>query len=404
MNSTTDRDALPKDPIAAVTHRDPYPYYADLVAHRPLYRDDELGLWIASSAQAVTAVLTHDACRVRPPGEPVPPAIAGSAAGEIFRRLVRMNDGAGHCPFDRAVAAALASVDAQALAEHSRHHAAELARRLDPTADPAGLTEFTHTLSAHVIASLLGVPREQLAPTATDVGEFVRCVFPGGTPEQIERGKLAAERLRDRVRGLYEAGPARGDRNLLTALSDAATQVGCAEADVIVANAIGLLSQAYDATAGLIGNTLLALAAHPDLCSGFVHDGATARATLFEVLRFDPPTHNTRRFLAHDAQVGGQRMRAGDAVLVVVAAANRDPAANPHPERFDVRRAERRLYTFGAGVHVCPGDAFAVTIAAAGVRCLIDAGFDFARLAQWTAYRPSANTRIPLFRKRETPR
>ena len=48
----------PTDPIAAVTHHDPYPYYAHLVSERAFHRDDSLGLWVATSAQAVTAVLT----------------------------------------------------------------------------------------------------------------------------------------------------------------------------------------------------------------------------------------------------------------------------------------------------------------------------------------------------------
>ncbi len=43
---------FPADPIAAVIHPDPYPYYADLVARRPLYRDAALGLWVAASADA----------------------------------------------------------------------------------------------------------------------------------------------------------------------------------------------------------------------------------------------------------------------------------------------------------------------------------------------------------------
>ena len=51
---------FPQDPIAAVTHPDPYPYYADLVAHKPLYYDDRLRLWVASSASVVTAALTND--------------------------------------------------------------------------------------------------------------------------------------------------------------------------------------------------------------------------------------------------------------------------------------------------------------------------------------------------------
>ena len=47
------------DPIAAVIAADPYPFYARLVAERPLYRDEELGMWVASSATAVEAVLSH---------------------------------------------------------------------------------------------------------------------------------------------------------------------------------------------------------------------------------------------------------------------------------------------------------------------------------------------------------
>src|ERR1700719_3804800 len=63
---------LPRDPIAAVTHPDPYPYYADLVAYKPIYHDETLGLWVASSANAVSAVLASEICRVRPLAEPVP--------------------------------------------------------------------------------------------------------------------------------------------------------------------------------------------------------------------------------------------------------------------------------------------------------------------------------------------
>src|SRR5947199_4384545 len=103
-------EAWPADPIAAVTHPDPYPYYAHLVAEKPLYRDDALGLWVATSAAAVTAVLNHDLCRVRPAAEPVPRALLGSPAGEIFRQLVRMNDGRDRCPLKQAISATLESI------------------------------------------------------------------------------------------------------------------------------------------------------------------------------------------------------------------------------------------------------------------------------------------------------
>ena len=116
----------PTDPIAAVTHPDPYPYYARLVAERPIYHDAALGFWVVSPAGAVTAVLRDANCRVRPIGEPVPAALLGSPAGDIFGRLVRMNDGERHHPIRQAVATTLAAVDPERVAELSQHWATRL--------------------------------------------------------------------------------------------------------------------------------------------------------------------------------------------------------------------------------------------------------------------------------------
>src|SRR5262249_12184176 len=107
-----------------------------------------------------------------------------------------------------------------------------------------------------------------------------------------------------------------------------------------------------------------------------------------------------RRFLAEDGFVATAEMKAGDAILVILAAANRDPSANPNPERFDVFRKERRIFTFGAGPHACPGEALATTIAKAGVERLIASGIDLGRLAETASYRASANTRVPIFEER----
>jgi cytochrome P450 len=156
---------------------------------------------------------------------------------------------------------------------------------------------------------------------------------------------------------------------------------------------IGLLSQTYDATAGLIGNTLLALA-HTDGLGA----AAPEELALFirEVARWDAPIQNTRRFAAGPTRVGGTEVEPGQAVLVVLAAANRDPAANPDPHRFRPERADPALYTFGAGAHGCPGETVAVAIAAGVVGTLLALGFDPRQLPSQPAYRPLANARIPV--------
>lgn len=373
----------PSDPVAAVTHPDPYPYYAELVARRSLHRDDTLGLWVAASAATVTAVLTSERCRVRPLAEPVPAAIAGSATGEIFGAMIRFNDGARHLPLKQAVGAVTGAFDPARLLALSRATARALANQLRPGADPARVSAFMLELAPSVIGSMLGAPPAALPDIARWTGDFVAATAPGAFPEAVGRGALAAACLRELGASLVTAD------GLIAAL---ARQAGPADQDRVIANALGFLWQAYDATAGLIGNTLVALARTPEL--------ARARDLLpvvAEVARHDAPVQNTRRFVAEDGVVAGEPMKRGETILVLLAAANRDPAANPDPARFDPTRTAPRTLTFGHGPHACPGAVLATTIASAGVETLIEERVPIEALARDVRYRPSANIRIPVF-------
>jgi cytochrome P450 len=365
----------PADPLAAVTHADPYPYYADLVARRPLQRDDVLGLWVAAGAAAVTAVLTSELGRVRPAAEPVPRALLGSPAGEIFGHLVRMNDGAAHVRLKPGVSARLAALDPARVAAEAGAWALHLAGELEPAARAERVTDFAFRLPAYVVASLLGVAPPALAATAEWTGDFVRCLAAAPTPAQLDRGRAAAGELARLVGGLLR-------REAI---------------DAVVANAVGYLSQSYEATAGLIGNTLVALGRQPQLRERVGSDAGLLHRVVREVVRHDPPVQNTRRFVAADGLVAGQAMKAGEAVLVVLAAANRDPSVNADPDRFDPLRRERQAYTFGVGAHACPGEALATAIAEAGVARLLACGVRPADLVERVGYRPSANTRVPVF-------
>jgi cytochrome P450 len=383
---------FPQDPIAAVTHPDPYPYYADLVARRPLYYDDNLRLWVSSSAVAVATVLTNHLCRVRPATEPIPKSLLGSPAAEIFRYLVRMNDGERHCHFKQAVSAALASIDAVQAAQQS----VKWARTLLEERESDRLSRFAFHLPVYVVGSLLGVPEDRLRQTALWMSDFARCLAPASDPDQLERGKKAAGHLLHMFRDLLNR-----DDSLLSALArEVPGSAGVIVRDAIIANGIGFLSQSYEATAGLIGNTLLALVSRPEIRDQVASDPELLRSVIQEVLRYDSPIQNTRRFLAEDGLVAGEKMKAGDAILVILAAANRDPAANPNPERFDVFRKDRRIFTFGVGAHACPGEAMATTIAKAGVERLITSGINLERLAETMTYRASANARISIFEER----
>jgi cytochrome P450 len=242
---------------------------------------------------------------------------------------------------------------------------------------------------AQVVAVLCGLDEDAANEASRLIGDFAQCIPASATAEHQAAAAQAAAALRDLI------GPALtgyGD-GLLAELVRAATEDDWAEQAPLLANGIGLLSQTYDATAGLIGNTLLALA----------REGTPRRATadtlgpfVSEVVRHDAPVQNTRRFAARPARIAGTTVTAGDAILVVLAAANRDPAVNPEPGAFRTGRMSPAVFTFGAAAHRCPGQAIAERIASAVVAELLSYGFSPSSLPSPVAYQPLANARIPV--------
>lgn len=369
----------PLDPLAAVTHPDPYPYYAALVALQPFHYDERLKLWIAAGANVVTEVLESDLCRVRPAAEPVPPHLRDGAAAGVFGRLVRMTDGAQRDALKRALLSALSAVPPSAVAAC----AVETIRQLRDEI-PAAPDSWLFDLPVRSMAALLGVPPERQAHAAAWTGDFVRALLPAATPEQIARGEAATQGLLALLQSCKGSG-------LLRAIDEATH--GC-DADAVLANALGLLMQTHDATAALLGNALVVLQRQPALRAALRTDPDLLPEFIQEVLRFDAPVQNTRRFVAEDGEAAGQHLRAGDTILVLLAAANRDPAANADPHSFIVERPARRILGFGHGRHACAGPDIAATIAAAGIQYWVN---DDLALPQAIGYRPSANARIPYF-------
>jgi len=380
---------MPADPVAAVTHADPYPFYETLRAGPPLAWNESLRLWIASRAEVIEALLlAPGALRVRPVAEPVPRVIAGSPAGEVFGHLVRMNDGPAHAAHKPALQRALAGLDLGAA-----HAAALQVARQVP--EEQSLSDTLFAMPIQAVAHLLGFAPAALPQVELWMRDFVACLSPLSTEPQLRRASSAADALMTRFEALAAGTPPRHGTLLAAVLADSA--VGAPLSRALLANLVGLLSQTCDATAGLLGNSLVALLREPALRAiARTRDGL--HAIVEETARHDPSVQNTRRFLAQPVTISGVPLEAGDAVLLVLASANRDPAFNAEPDRFMPVRAQRRMLGFGHGVHACPGQALACTLAAAGLEALLARSPDLDALRErgWH-YRPSANARIPVF-------
>lgn len=362
---------MPADPVVAVSHRDPYPYYAALAADRPFHRDEKLNLWVAASAAAVRDVLQSTDCHVRPPAEPVPKHLGDGTAAKVFGKLVRMTEGAARDAVRQSLLRHLSALQPAQIAACADEIMASLGAS---GFDDVALDAMLFAYPVRCMAALLGLPPPAQAEAARCTGDYVRCVLPQASPEQIVRGDAAAEALHDLLRRHCTLLP----------IND----------DIMLSNAVGLLMQSHDATAGLLGNALVILGHRQELRVRLRADPTLLPGFIAEAMRFDPPVQNTRRFVAKDCEIQGCDLRAGDVILVLLAAAARDPALHDDPHLFRIERPPPSLIGFGHGRHACAGPEIAQVIAAAWIQYWVNHGL---AIPQAIGYRPSANARIPYF-------
>jgi cytochrome P450 len=299
-------------------------------------------------------------------------------AGKVFGQLMRMNEGERQrCP-RAAIQPGLALIDVNAV------NALVGARLITPGAD--GLYTAMFRGPVCVVAALLGFSPAQGRAISELTADFVACLSPLSDQAQLDAAHAAAEQLKGYFIELLDDP---SNRSILLAGIRQRFAATSTDSEILIANLIGLFSQTCEATAGLIGNALLALIQNPPFDSAQVDD------LIAEVQRFDPSVQNTRRFVAAPCEIDGVSLNPGDVILVLLASANRDPLLNDNPDAFLLDRPNRRSFTFGAGRHQCPGQVLALHIASATLTKILAMKPALDRLT-WR-YRPSLNGRIPLF-------
>ena len=141
----------------------------------------------------------------------------------------------------------------------------------------------------------------------------------------------------------------------LTSQLIAAADAGELSDEELLSSLIFLHGAGYGTTAALLGNAVTALLADPALAARLRADPGLAPAVVDESLRHEAPTQLTPRLARQPARIGGTAVPAGHLAVLLLGAANRDPARFPQPGRFDVDRPDNRPLSFGGGIHYCLG-------------------------------------------------
>jgi cholest-4-en-3-one 26-monooxygenase len=233
-------------------------------------------------------------------------------------------------------------------------------RILDGVADRGAcdfVTDVACELPVIAICELLGVPVEDRAQILAWSNAMVGMDDPEyGDPVA---GQIAAMQLAMYANDLGERRRADPRDDVVSALVTAEVdgeRLGPAEFNALV---LVLAVAGNETTRNLISGGLLALFEHPEERARLQADPALVPSAVEEMLRWVTPVMHFRRTATRDVDLGGERLRAGDKVVMFYVSANRDEAVFAAPDRFDVARTPNDHLAFGFGPHYCLGAALA---------------------------------------------
>ena len=233
----------------------------------------------------------------------------------------------------------------------------ELADQLFAEGTPADLVErYARKLPLSVICELLGLPLADRAKFTAWAGGFTRFTgalgFLGMIPKMLAMKRYIEQHL--------ETVRRQGGEGLIAEIVRVEKDGGQISRNEIVAMVFLLLFAGHETTTHLISGSVFELLKNPELRDWLEEDWSRVDLAVEEFLRFITPVQFTKpRYVRRDIELGGVRLAKGDKIMVMLAAANMDPRANPHPERLDLQRKPNRHIAFGTGIHFCLGHQLA---------------------------------------------
>jgi hypothetical protein len=178
---------------------------------------------------------------------------------------------------------------------------------------------------------------------------------PDHVPRMLRTVQDMTAYFRDRIRE-FRNTPREG---LVYSLMTAEIDGDRLTEEEVIANSIVTMVGGQETTTNLIGNGVLTLLRNPGEMEKLQQDQSLIPSAVEEMLRYESPSQHTGRLAPEDVELGGKVIRTGQAVMAVMAAANRDPERFPDPDRFDVARNDNRHLAFGYAAHFCFGAALA---------------------------------------------
>ena len=214
-------------------------------------------------------------------------------------------------------------------------------------------------LPVTVIGELVGVPEEDRGAFQPLIQTAVVALDPSADATSLALAADAMDQVSDYFADLVVQRRRTPGDDLLSGLIASREAGDALSDDEVVATAVLLFSAGFETTTNLIGNGLLALLQHPDQLERWRTDPTLAHSAVEELLRWDSPVQLNMRVALEPAEIAGETLEPGDAVVVLQGSANRDPDHFTEAEQLDLARTDNLPLSFGWGIHHCLGAALA---------------------------------------------
>jgi cytochrome P450 len=339
----------------------PYAVYRRLRSDDPVHWDKADGRWVLTRYADIVSVLRSQAASSDRA------AAAAKLAPASFRPLLEFransminSDPPKHTRLRGLVSKAFTSRAVDAMTDRIQRLVNGFLDAAAPRRDMDVIADLAYPLPVTVIAEMLGVPPADRDRFKHWSDEMALLAGGGGSPadlslDEYHRIATAFQELMDYFARVVSDRRTHPQDDLLTALAKAEEAGVRLSADELYANAVLLLVAGNETTTNLIGNGVLALLRHPDQLARVSAEPAIVASAIEEIVRYDGPVQFTGRLLKDDLTVGGKKLGAGQSVVLLLGAANRDPDQFSDPDRFDVGRVDNKHLAFGLGSHYCLG-------------------------------------------------
>jgi cytochrome P450 len=341
---------------------DPYPSYRALRDEGPVYRDGHT--WFVTHHAHIKAV-AHDPRLQKGPVTRalvagLPPEVRAAAepfSDSIARNMLRV-DPPDHTRLRGLVSKAFTPRTVETLRPRIERLVTELLDAVQAAGGMDVIRDFAYPLPAIVIMEMLGIPpedRDRFKTWSDDQMAFLGGRFPGDPLEPAQRAGESTLAMSDYLRRLIAERRRAARADLISAMVAVEEQGDRLNEQELVATASLLLVAGHETTTHLIGNGLLALLRHESVLRRLQREPELMPLAVEELLRYDSPVQFVNRVPSADIDIGGVTIPAGDTVMLVLAAANRDPEQFPEPDRLEITRHPNDHLGFGFDRHFCIG-------------------------------------------------